>query len=573
MELIAETGRGLHGLDYGIILLYMVGVLALGWHLGRKHKEGEDFFLAGRKMPWFAVGLSLVATLLSTLTYLAAPGEVIQHGLALAIGWLGLPIAFLIVNFLWIPFFMRLRVTSIYEYLERRFGLAARWTAAGLFVFVLRLLWMAAIVYTASVAVSQITYPTIIKLLPWEMSSDGWTLTVLLSVGILATVYTMIGGITAVIWTDVLQFICLFAGLIFTLIFVAIDTGSGPVDWWNTTTASAGAGHEFPALFSFDYTDRNVVLFTLLSMVCWYACTFIADQVAVQRYLTIPTVREAILGNIVQFVADFFIMIMLAACGMALLHYYLQPELQTVIFDGISDPRHKDVADKVFPHFIANGLPMGVSGLVVAALFAVAMSSIDSGVNSVAAVVTVDFVKRTRPGITPRVELQLARGISLVVGLACTTMAVLMLAIPENYNIIGITLRTFNCALGPMGGLFLMGIFLPRVSQKAAVIATFVGLGIAVWIAWCLEIQWLLGLTDFASMKEMSDAMVGPSPFLITPTATVSTVLIGWLLSLFMPNRDMASARKLGWWSVVHGGDDGGGTDKGTGAMDWVEPR
>ncbi len=556
IEPIIETSRGLHGLDYGIILVYMAGVLWLGWHLGRKQTEGEDFFLAGRKMPWFAVGLSLVATLLSTLTYLAAPGEVIRHGLALALGWLGLPIVFLIVNFIWIPFFMRLRVTSIYEYLERRFGLAARWTAAGLFVFVLRLLWMAAIVYTASVAVAQITHPTVVDILPGQISPNGWTLTVLLSVGILATLYTVIGGITAVIWTDVIQFICLFAGLIFTLVFVAIDTGSGPVDWWNTTTASAGAGHEFPALFSLDYTNRNVVLFTLLSMTFWYGCTFIADQVAVQRYLTIPTVRDAVRGNIVQFVADFFIMIMLAAAGMALLHYYLDPAFQTDIFGGISDPTDPLVADKVFPHFIANGLPIGVSGLVVAALFAVAMSSIDSGVNSVAAVVTVDFIKRTRPGITPRSELRLARIISLLVGLACTTMAVLMLAIPENYNIIGITLRTFNCALGPMGGLFMLGIFLPRVSQRAAVTATFVGLGIAIWIAWCLEIQWLLGLTEFVTMAEVTANMTGPSPFLITPVATVSTILIGWLLSLAMPERDMVAARKLGWLSVVRGGSE-----------------
>jgi SSS family solute:Na+ symporter len=550
MELIGQAGRGLHSLDYGIILVYMAAVLALGWHLGRKHKKGEDFFLAGRKMPWFAVGLSLVATLLSTLTYLAAPGEVIQHGLALAIGWLGLPIAFVVVNFVWIPFFMRLRVTSIYEYLERRFGLAARWTAAALFVFVLRLLWMAAIVFTASAAVAQITYPTVTNILG-EISPGGWTLTVLLSVGILATVYTMIGGITAVIWTDVIQFIVLFAGLIFTLVFVAIDTGSGPVDWWKTTTESAGGGHEFPALFSFDLTDRNVILFTLLSMVFWYTCTFIADQVAVQRYLTIPTVREAIRGNIVQFVADFFIMIMLAACGMALLHYYLDPAFQAEIFAGITDPTDPRVADKVFPHFIANGLPIGVSGLVVAALFAVAMSSIDSGVNSVATVLTIDFVKRTRPAITAQAELRLARIFSLVVGLACTAMAILMLAIPENYNIIGITLRTFNCALGPMGGLFILGIFLPRVSQKAALIATFVGLGIAVWIAWCLEIQWLLGLTEFASFAEMSDAVVGPSPFLITPTATVSTILLGWLLSFLLPNQDLERARKLTWKAVT----------------------
>ena len=556
-QLLAAGNRGLHGLDYGIIVVYVAGVLFAGWWFGRNQKEGEDFFVAGRRMPWFAVGLSLVATLLSTLTYLAAPGEVIRHGLALSIGWLGLPLAFVVVNFVWVPFFMRLRVTSIYEYLERRFGLVARWTAAGLFVFVLRLLWMAAIVYTASVAVAQITYPTIVDFLPGEITAGGWTLTVLLSVGILATVYTMMGGITAVIWTDVIQFVVLFAGLIFTLIFVAIDTGSGPADWWQTTTASAGKGHEFPALFSWDYTDRNVVLFTLLSMVTWYACTFIADQVAVQRYLTIPTVREAILGNIVQFVADFFIMIMLAVCGMALLHYYLQPDFQSVLHikDGIwiTDPRDPSVADKVFPHYIANGLPIGVSGLVVAALFAVAMSSIDSGVNSVAAVVTIDFIKRTRPGMTGAAELKLARVISLIVGLCCTSMAVLMLAIPENYNIIGITLRTFNCALGPMGGLFMMAVFLPRVSQRAAVTATFMGLAFAVWWAWALEIQWLLGILEYASLQEMNNEMVGPSPFLITPLATLTTVLSGWSLSFLLPNHDLEGARKLTWKAIVRG--------------------
>ena len=126
--------QGLQELDYFVILIYLGGVFAAGWYFSRRQKQQDDYFIAGRRLPWMAVGLSIVATMLSTVTYLAAPGEMIQHGPALAFGWLAVPLAFLIVNFLWVPFFMRLGVTSIYEYLDQRFGLAARLTAVGLFV-------------------------------------------------------------------------------------------------------------------------------------------------------------------------------------------------------------------------------------------------------------------------------------------------------------------------------------------------------------------------------------------------------------------------------------------------------
>ena len=150
--------QGLQRLDYAVVLIYLAGMLAAGWYFWREQEQQDDYFVGGRRLPWMAVGLSIVATMLSTVTYLAAPGEVIQHGLALAIGWLAIPLAFVVVNFLWVPFFMRLGVTSIYEYLDDRFGLAARMTAVALFVLILRLFWMATIVLTGSRAVSQITY-------------------------------------------------------------------------------------------------------------------------------------------------------------------------------------------------------------------------------------------------------------------------------------------------------------------------------------------------------------------------------------------------------------------------------
>ena len=118
---------GLQTLDLVVVFFYMAAILLAGWYFSRGQREAADFFVAGRSMPWMAVGLSIIATLLSTLTYLAAPGEMIQHGPALALGWLSIPFTFFIVNWLWIPFFMKLRVTSIYQYLEPRFGLATRW--------------------------------------------------------------------------------------------------------------------------------------------------------------------------------------------------------------------------------------------------------------------------------------------------------------------------------------------------------------------------------------------------------------------------------------------------------------
>jgi Na+/proline symporter len=187
---------------------------------------------------------------------------------------LALPLAFVIVNFLWIPFFMRLGVTSIYEYLERRFGLAARMIGALLFVFILRLLWMATIVLTASRAVAQITHPSIGEVLPIELTLEQWTLTVLLSVGVLATVYTMLGGIKAVIWTDVAQFVVLFSGVVLTVTFIAWDTGTGPLDWWRTVTDDSDGGHALPPLYSWDITERNTILFTVLNVVFWYSRTF-----------------------------------------------------------------------------------------------------------------------------------------------------------------------------------------------------------------------------------------------------------------------------------------------------------
>ena len=557
-SLLAETaapapdaGGGLERLDYIVVAVYLLGVLAVGVYFSRHQTRSEDYFVGGRRMPWFAVGLSIMASLLSTISYLASPGEMLKNGPTMALAWLVVPFVFLVVSFVWLPFLMKLKLTSVYEYLDRRFGRRAGQLASILFVFVLRLFWMGMVVLTASIAVADITYVSVTRLVGSGFGLTQWTLVVLVSVGVLATLYTVLGGIKAVIWTDVVQTVILIAGAILTLAIIVWETDTGPLDWWNTMTDKAGGGHEFPPLWSWDLTERNVIGFAMLHSTFWYLCTFLGDQVAMQRYFTMGSLRDAVRSNVVNFSCDLLIMILLALCGMALLTYYMQNPAEFA--EGVSDPQQAQVADRVFPHFIGHHLPVGAAGLLVAALFAAAMSSLDSGINSVATVLTVDFIRKKHPDISDARELALARWLSVAIGFGCTCLAIGLMFLPEDLNIIDASARTFNCALGPLASMFIVGMFLPRVGETAMIIATGCGTVIALAVSWWTELIVGLGLDGIITDSR-------PGTFLILPLSTVSTFLIAAVLGSILPPADLEVTRRLTWRAVVKG-DGGESTD------------
>jgi len=277
--------------------------------------------------------------------------------------------------------------------------------------------------------------------------------------------------------------------------------------------------------------------------------------VALQRYFTTPSLKAARRGNIVNFVADFVVMILLSLCGMALLTYYLQfpAEIAPEVAPGITDPRADQVADHIFPHFIAHGLPTGVSGIVVAALFAVAMSSLDSGINSCSTVLTVDVVRRLRPATTPEAELRLARILTLFIGLGLTAIAYPLVFLPPDHNIIDITARTFNCALGPLAAMFVVGMFLPHVGERAIVISAIVGLAVAILVAWWTELLWLCGLTGYPNLPDALENIARPGPFLVTPLAALSTFLLSAFLGALLKQPNLQQVQSLTWRAVVFG--------------------
>jgi Na+/proline symporter len=530
------ASAGLQPVDYLVVLAYMAGLVGVAFYLARRQKTAEQFFVGDRQMPWFLVGVSMLATLLSTLTYLGLPGELIKNGVAIAAGLGCLPFTFAVVGYVWVPFFMRLRLTSAYEYLERRFGARARLFGVVLYLY-MRFVWVGAILYTMSLAVSEMTKdsgPQAIAALSAGAivpSERGWFYFVLLSTGVLSTAYTAMGGIKGLIWIDFIHFIALVTGAVLTLAVVMTRTGTGPADWWRE---ASGVAHAAPPLASWDLSLPRTLLWTVLSGFFWHVCTHASDQVALQLYFTTRSAADARRTAAVNYILDTMMLGLLALVGMALLTYYLRSPGELPA--GVADPRGA-AADKLFPQFIAHGLPTGLAGLVVAGVFAVAQSSVDSGINSTATVITVDLVLRhRRQPMSPQAQLWLARCLTVGLGAIVTAAAVGISLSVGRFNIIDMQMRSFNCVLGPLGAVFMAGILLPHVGERAVLAAGALGAACGATFGY----GELFGLHS-------------PSSMLVIPLSWLVTFALAALLgSLFeAPRREQV--RGLTWQSVRRG--------------------
>lgn len=492
---------GLQVWDYLAVVAYLLITSGIVYWSSRKQSDAEDFFLGGRSMPWFAVGLSIMATLLSTITYLGSPGEMIRYGIAYFAGYLSVPLVALIVIYLWIPFFMRLRMTSAYEYLENRFDYRVR-LIAGLLFLLLRLGWMSMVVYTASMAMVQMTREPLYRLTNSLGFADASTASLYLLIavtGLAATAYTCLGGMRAVIWTDVLQSFMLFGGVFVIIIYVMAMTGTGPATWW-IRASQASVEHTRPIIFSTDITVRNTIVWTLLSIFFWNICTHCSDQVVLQRYFTTKShaaARNSFITNVISMVA---IGLLLSVSGLALLYFYLEhPQLLPADMDPLKQ------ADKVMPYFYAHQLPVGLGGLILASFLCDAMQTLVSGVNSISAIATKDVFERLYPNWNQRInELTLARMTTVFVGLVSTLLAAFVArsALQSTLNIMDLLPRTFNMFLGPLASLFMIGMFVPRARARTAIVAVTLCMLFSFCWSWWSEIPvWFnaLGLESLAS--------------------------------------------------------------------------
>ena len=534
MSIVENNQGGLTFIDVTVIVAYLLIMLYMGLKIARKQRSTEDFFVGGRDLPAWAVGISLFASVMSTILYLGQPGEMFRTGLSFLTRNLPLPLILIVVCFVWIPFFMRLRLTSAYEYLERRFNYSVRALAA-IFCLLLIFGWISVVVLTASMALVEIT--RIEAILPFINDADSAVYATILGVGAFSIFYTTLGGIRAVIWTDVIQFFVLLIGALFTMGAVAWMTGSNVGDW---IEVSQTYKHEEVQWFDWDVRNRSTVFSISLSLFMWMVCTHGANQMAMQRYFTVRNVKAARISYVISAVAALALGVILAGVGISLMYFIQQYDLPASA--GIlSDIRSvRNVAqDSVFPQFISIYMPSGLRGLVVAALFAAAMSTIDSGANSASTILTVDFIRRFDPkSEAGQLELKRARIMTACMGVLVVGYTIALYELSKGSDIISLAQKGFNCFLGPLGALFVLGMFVKKATPIAVIPAFILGEIVGVSASYSTE----LFDVDFST-----HLVIGFS-WLVT---FFSALFIGCLHHYLTGNQATKDQQKLMWRAVV----------------------
>ena len=468
-------------IDWLVVICYGVGMLVIGWWYSRV-KNVEDYLLGGRNMNPVTVGISLFATLMSTLTYLSVPSEMISHGPMILAGVLSYPFVYLVVGRLMIPFIMKLKVISAYEILERRFGLSVRLAGSSIFL-ALRLFWMSLIVYATADVI-------LVPLMGLDPSLTPWVCVVMAMVTI---IYTSMGGLQAVVFIDVLQTAIMLAGAILSLAIITYSVG-GVGAWWPQTWSPQW---DEPSLF-FARESRVPAGVMILSTFVWYVCTAGSDQMAIQRYLATrdaPTARSMFGYSLC---CDLFVSTLLASLGLALFAYFsLHPEM---LADGET---MRTNSDRLLPQFIVRVLPVGIAGLVVAGILSAAMDSLSSGLNSATSVITEDWLDRfRRVKLQASGELRQAKLVSWFVGLIVVVLSLFASFVPG--NLMERCYKFVNLLTTPLFILFFMAMFIPwatTLGTWSALLATMtVAVGIAYFDWLGLSFVWIMPVSLIAGI-------------------------------------------------------------------------
>jgi SSS family solute:Na+ symporter len=529
-----ESGGGLVAIDWAIIAIYAVATIAMGWWYGRKHETTKEYFVGDGKMNPFLIGISLFATLLSTITYLSIPGETLGKGPVFLATMLGVPFVYWAVAYWLLPVYMRYRVTSAYELLEAKLGLSVRLLGAMMFLS-LRLVWMSLLVYLMAKVIVVMADPA-----AETTGRDQYMVPLVAAVtGIVAVVYTTLGGLRAVVITDLFQSILLFGGALLVLIVASYDVGG--LGWFPTTWQPHWDEQPF---FSLDPNVRVTVVGSILTFFLWSVCTAGGDQTSVQRFMATTDLFAARRAVAVQMSAAVAVNLLLGLVGFALMAYFRKDPAR--LPDGMTIENNADVC---FPLFVSHHLPIGISGLVISGMFAAAMSSLDSGVNSITAVIMSDFLDRF--GLRPKTErghVRAAQVLALTIGTIVVFGSTFMKFVPG--NITSVTQKTSNLLTTPIFCLFVFALFIPFSRPLGVWAGAIAGTGTAAIIAFSgplvvLLDSWGINPATFgATIETKTDPVTGavsrfaddPISFQwIAPLAIAANLGVGCVVSLLLP--------------------------------------
>ncbi len=460
-------------LDYTIFGTYLVATAFIGLMAGGKGKTLADYFLAGRGVNRYVVAMTVLASLFSGISYIATPAEMYKNGIGFSFVLLSFFIATPFTAVFLMPFFYNARYFTAYHYFQDRFGLSVRLLASGLFILRVSL-WLGGAIFAPALAIEAVTG------LPLSFT--------ILSTGIISTLYTMKGGMKAVIWTDVMQLGVLFGGQLLIMLVAAGMVDGGFAGAWD----SAKSAGKLDLSFSLDPQARITVWAALIGGTFLNLVQMATDQVSVQRYLTAGSMREAqraLWIKLWMFVPVFLVFL---GTGFVLHAFYQQH----------GDPLAAGLiqrADQILPYFVITQLPSGLPGLLVAAIFAASMSTVSAGVNSLTSATLCDFYQTLGKEGTPEaVQVRRARWWTLIYGVLVTMFAFVISQFQTNL------VESINVIMGviggPMLGLFLLGMFTRKADQRGAIIGCVVGLASSLYFYFHVSFLWITMFSAIVTM-------------------------------------------------------------------------
>jgi len=510
--------EGLYLLDYLVVMFYLAVIVCIGVYISRKQTSTEAYFAGGRSIPAWAVGFSLLATLISSVTFLAYPGEGFDGNWILLVQGLMVPVVLVIIIWFIVPMYRKIIGISAYEYFEKRFGYFARLYGSLAFVMA-HFTKMGSVFYLLALALASMTGIN--------------TYHVILVLGAITILYTLIGGIEAVIWSDVIQgFILVVGGLICAGVLL-LRPEQGPVNAiqtaWENGKMSMGP-------YDWDFTRLTFWVMAINGI--FYAIQkYGTDQTIVQRFLLAKSNSKAIKAALMGALLCVPVWALFIFIGTLLWSFYNNAGFE--LPEGIA-------GDKVFPYFIMSQLPAGVTGLILAALISAAMSSLDSDLNCLAAVGVEDYYRRFKRNATDKQCLNVGKIIVTICGFFAIGIACLYVHFGGK-AILGTIFALYAIFSGGIAGLFALGFLTVRTNRKGL----YIGIAACVlFTAYALltSAKFDLGGPEKQQLLDLGRFNFTQHKYMLGVYSHIVLFVVGYLASfLFRPDKDTKEFTLYGW--------------------------
>lgn len=451
----------MHYVDLGIILAYLAGITLFGARFRKGQTSLRDYFLGGRTAPWWAISLSIVSAETSTLTIVGTPALAFSGNLGFLQIVFGYLLARVVISILLLPHYFRGELFTAYELMRRRFGERVRKLTAGIFL-VTRAMAEGVRVFAISLVISIVL-------------GTGEIVSIVLIV-LLTLFYTFEGGMTAVIWTDVVQMSLYIVGAVASFIVILGKIPGG----WEHVAAVAGAAHKF-TIFDFrfaptmEFFSRTYSFWAGVAGGCFLTtATHGTDQLMVQRLLSARDERQSRLALLSSWAVILVQFVLFLLIGVLLFVYYGDQHLPA--------PAQKD---RIYPEFVWNQLPPGLSGLIIAAILAAAMANLSAALNSLASTTVVDFFGARAKGANEGQSMRRARMATVVWGMVLLAIAIVARG---SKSVLEAGLTIGSIPMGALLGVFLLGVLTKTPREGAAMAGVAAGLGTILYVKLCTPI-------------------------------------------------------------------------------------